>query len=334
MINQFGGNTQFPMFDQFGIPMNYRFPSLGIPTQFTNPLSFSQTKSQNKTSKKSTTKVFEKQEKPKKVNDKQEKTVPTTTSQKVGQQLRRLRSDNGGEFKNNALDSFLGETHSTGSSPSSSFTVTPSVEFKHEIVEGEPPVSGSSRLFQDDISEGTFTVLVQQPPGFEDPKFPNHCYKFQKAVYGLKQAPRAWFSSSSISPKGIFIGQYKYIKNLFKRYSMENASSAKTPMSTPYKLDSDLDEKSVDQKHYRGMIGSLLYLTTSRPNIMFSKCMCARFQSNLKESHLTRVKRICRYLKGTASMGLLYPAKGNFYLQAFTDSDYGGCNCWIRCLSP
>ncbi|XP_052627014.1 uncharacterized mitochondrial protein AtMg00810-like [Lactuca sativa] len=127
------------------------------------------------------------------------------------------------------------------------------------------------------------------------------------------------------SPKGIFIGQEKYIKNLLKGYSMENASSAKTPISTSYKLDSDLDGKSVDQKYYKGMIGSLLYVTATRADIMFSTCLCARFQANPKESHLIAVKRIFKYLKGTASLGLFYPAKGNFYLQAFTDSDYGGC---------
>nr|KAJ0210065.1 hypothetical protein LSAT_V11C400164460 [Lactuca sativa] len=127
------------------------------------------------------------------------------------------------------------------------------------------------------------------------------------------------------SPKGIFIGQEKYIKNLLKRYSMENASTAKTPMSTSYKLDSNLDRKSVDQKHYRGTIGSLLYLTTSRPYIMFSTCPLERFQDNPKESHLMEAKRIFKYLKGTASLGLFYPTKGNFYLPAFTDSDYGGC---------
>ncbi|KAL7607064.1 hypothetical protein Lser_V15G14694 [Lactuca serriola] len=136
------------------------------------------------------------------------------------------------------------------------------------------------------------------------------------------------------SPKGIFIGQEKYIKNPLKRYAMENASTAKTPMSTSYKLDSDLDGKSVDQKHYRGMIGSLLYLTASRPDIMLSICLCAHFQANPKESHLIEVKRIFKYLKRTAFMGLFYPAKGNFYLQAFMvafmglfypDSDYGGC---------
>jgi len=127
------------------------------------------------------------------------------------------------------------------------------------------------------------------------------------------------------APSGIFINQEKYIKNLLKKYSMENAATAKTPMSTAHKLDLDLDGKSIDQRHYRGIIGSLLYLTASRPDIMFSTCLCARFQANPKESHLIAVKRILKYLKGTPTLGLFYPARGNFQLQAFTDSDYGGC---------
>ena len=127
------------------------------------------------------------------------------------------------------------------------------------------------------------------------------------------------------SASGIFISQEKYIKTLLKKYSMDNASSAKTPMSTAYKLDLDIDGKSVNQTQYRGMIGSLLYLTSSIPDIMFSNCLCARFQANPKESHLLAVKRIFKYLKGSASLGIWYPSNGSFKLQAFTDSDYGGC---------
>nr|KAJ0202814.1 hypothetical protein LSAT_V11C500245880 [Lactuca sativa] len=135
------------------------------------------------------------------------------------------------------------------------------------------------------------------------------------------------------SPKGIFIGQEKYIKNLLKRYSMENASTAKTPMPRSYKLDSDLDGKYVYQKHYRGMIRSLLYLKFSRLDIMFSTCLYACFQANPNESHLMSVKRIFKYLKETTSLGLLYPAKCNYYLQAFTDSNYRGCKLNKKSIS-
>nr|XP_016469421.1 PREDICTED: uncharacterized mitochondrial protein AtMg00810-like [Nicotiana tabacum] len=100
------------------------------------------------------------------------------------------------------------------------------------------------------------------------------------------------------SPKRIFISQSKYTKELIKKFGMENAKSIGTPMSPTTILDEDNNRKKVDETMYRGMIGSLLYRTASRPDIMFSVCKCARFQSAPKESHLTAVKRIIRYLIG------------------------------------
>ena len=85
---------------------------------------------------------------------------------------------------------------------------------------------------------------------------------------------------------------------------MEDSSPAKTLMPTAVKLDQDKSGKNVDITTYRGMIGSLLYLTASRPDIMFATCLCARFQSDPKESHLIAVKRIFRYLKGTPNLGI------------------------------
>ncbi|PNX58596.1 copia protein, partial [Trifolium pratense] len=96
-------------------------------------------------------------------------------------------------------------------------------------------------------------------------------------------------------------------------------------MSTSCYLDKDEGGKSVDESKYRGMIGSLLYLTASRPDIMFSVCMCARFQANPKESHLSAVKRIMRYLIGTQKMGLWYPRGTNCTLVGYSDSDFAGC---------
>ena len=92
----------------------------------------------------------------------------------------------------------------------------------------------------------------------------------------------------------IFINQSKYIKNLFKRFGMENAKPSATPMRSILKLDHNKIKKLVNIKKYRDMIGSLLYLTTSKLDIMFSVCMCARFQSRPKESHLVAIKRIFR----------------------------------------
>ena len=105
----------------------------------------------------------------------------------------------------------------------------------------------------------------------------------------------------------IFISQEKYTNDLLKRFKMDECKTIKTPMPTNGHLDLDEGGKTVDQTIYRSMIGSLLYLTTSRPDIMFSVCMCARFQANPKEAHLVAVKRILMYLKHTPSISLWYP---------------------------
>ena len=107
--------------------------------------------------------------------------------------------------------------------------------------------------------------------------------------------------------EGTFICQMKYIRDILKKFDMANAKPIKTPMPTNGHLDLDKDGKAVDQKVYHSMIGSLLYLCASRPDIMLSVCMCARFQANPKECHLVAVKRILRYLVHTPNLGLWYP---------------------------
>ncbi|KAL7599711.1 uncharacterized mitochondrial protein AtMg00810-like [Lactuca sativa] len=96
---------------------------------------------------------------------------------------------------------------------------------------------------------------------------------------------------------------------------------AERPLLTPYPHG-----ESVDQTDYRSMIGSLMYLTASRPDIMFVVYQCARYQANPKLSHLIVVKRIFRYLKGNPKPGLWYPKNPDFDLYAFADSNYGGCD--------
>ena len=123
----------------------------------------------------------------------------------------------------------------------------------------------------------------------------------------------------------IFINQAKYCKELLKKFGMESAKEISTPMGTGCYLDKDEGGKPIDPSKYRGIIGSLLYLTASRPDIMFSVCMCARFQSDPKESHLSAVKRIMRYLLGTSNMGLWYPKGGISGLVGYSDSDFAGC---------
>jgi hypothetical protein len=106
---------------------------------------------------------------------------------------------------------------------------------------------------------------------------------------------------------------------------MKDAKPTKTPMGTDGHLDLDKGGKSIDQKAYRSMIGSLLYLCASRPNIILSVCMCARFQSDPKECHLVAVKRIIRYLVHTPCFEIWYPKGSTFDLIGYSDSDYTGC---------
>ena len=261
------------------------------------------------------------------------------------------------------------------------------------------------KLYQMDVKSAFLNgfineeVYVEQPPGFENPHFPDHVFKLSKALYGLKQAPRAWYERLSkfliekgfnrgnvdktlfIKVKnkdiliiqvyvddiifgatneslcqefsklmqgefemsmmgeltfflglqikqtqdGIFINQAKYTKELLKRFKMDEAKPCSTPMSTSTKLEKDEGGKLIDSKLYRSMIGSLLYLTASRPDIMFSVCLCARYQSTPRESHLIAVKRIFRYLRDTPNLGLWYPKASSLVLHAYSDADFGGC---------
>ncbi|GJZ23009.1 retrovirus-related pol polyprotein from transposon TNT 1-94 [Tanacetum coccineum] len=151
-------------------------------------------------------------------------------------------------------------------------------------------------------------VYVQKPLGFESSEYPNHVCKLDKALYGLKQAPE------------------KYVKDLLKKYDLADCASVKCPMLPLNNLGPDESGVSVNETLFRGMIGSLMYLTASRPDIQFSTCLYARYQANPKKSHLVVVKRIFRYLKGTPNLGLWYPKGSGFDLKAYSDSDYVGCN--------
>ncbi|GJV03491.1 hypothetical protein Tco_1337060 [Tanacetum coccineum] len=126
--------------------------------------------------------------------------------------------------------------------------------------------------------------------------------------------------------KGILICQEQYTKNLLKKYEIFDSSSVKKPMVSPNNLGPDLAGKSVNETSYRGMIGSLMYLIVTRPDIQFFTVLYARYQYNPKESHLTAVKRILRSLKGTPTLGLYYPKCSGFDLKGYSDSDYAGCN--------
>jgi hypothetical protein len=128
--------------------------------------------------------------------------------------------------------------------------------------------------------------------------------------------------------EGTFLCQTKYVKDMLKRFDMADSKPIKTPMALNGHLDLNEEGKSINQKVFRSMIDSLLYLCASRPDIMLSVYMCARFQANPKECHLIAVKRIFRYLVLTPNLGLWYPNGSTFDLLGYSDSDYAGCNSW------
>ncbi|GKE20089.1 putative ribonuclease H-like domain-containing protein, partial [Tanacetum coccineum] len=125
---------------------------------------------------------------------------------------------------------------------------------------------------------------------------------------------------------GIFISQDKYVADILKKFDFATVKTASTPMEPTKALIKDEEADSVDVHLYRSMIESLLYLTASRPDIMFAVCACARFQVTPKISHLHAVKRIFRYLKGQPKLGIWYLGDSSFDLEAFSNSDYAGAS--------
>jgi len=118
------------------------------------------------------------------------------------------------------------------------------------------------------------------------------------------------------------IHQQKYVKELIKQLGMKSAKPIDSPISLSTRLIMENGSPSVEEKSYRGMTGSLLYVTASRPDIVFSVSLCACFQSKLKETHLKAVKLILRYLKLTPNLALWYPRGCNFDLVGYVDADY------------
>nr|GEX17383.1 hypothetical protein [Tanacetum cinerariifolium] len=173
-------------------------------------------------------------------------------------------------------------------------------------------------------------VCVSQSDGFVDQDNPNHVYKLKKALYGLKQAPRLQISQI---PRGIFINQSKYALESLKKYGFESCDLVDTPMVEKSKLDEDKEGKVVDPSHYHGMIGTLLYLTASRPDLQFAICMYARYQARPTKKHIHAVKRIFQYLRGTVNQCLWYPKDSSVALTAFSYLDHAGCQDTRRSTS-
>nr|GEV69307.1 hypothetical protein [Tanacetum cinerariifolium] len=185
-------------------------------------------------------------------------------------------------------------------------------------------------------------IFLAQPDGFVNIDNPNHVYKLKKALYGLKQAPRTWydmlssfmisqdFSKGSVDPT-LFIHRdgndlivSKYALESLNKYGFESCDLVDTPVVEKSKMDEDKEGKAVDLSHYRGMIGTLLYLTASRPDLQFAICMCARYQARPTKKDLHTIKRIFRYLRGTINRGLWYLKDYLITLTAFTDADHAG----------
>ncbi|GJU63083.1 retrovirus-related pol polyprotein from transposon TNT 1-94 [Tanacetum coccineum] len=127
------------------------------------------------------------------------------------------------------------------------------------------------------------------------------------------------------NPRGIFINQSKYALESLKKYGFDFCDPVDTPMVEKSKLDEDKKGEAVDLSHYRGTIGTLLYLTASRPDLQFAICMCARYQARPTEKHLHAIKRIFRYLRGTVNRGLWYPKDSSIVLTEFVYADHAGC---------
>nr|GEU57870.1 reverse transcriptase domain-containing protein [Tanacetum cinerariifolium] len=190
-------------------------------------------------------------------------------------------------------DEFQNEQDCNADVPKSSGISNPTATSKVPSADQvEPAMVVKSAFLYGTIDE---EVYVMQPPRFHDLEFPDKVYKVEKAMYELHQAPRAWYVLQK--KDGIFLLQDKYVGDILKKFGYSDV---------------------------RSMIGSLMYLTASRPDIMFVVCACARHQVTPKECHLYAVKRIFRYLKGHPKLGLWYPKESLFDLVAYSDSDYGG----------
>ncbi|GKA63373.1 retrovirus-related pol polyprotein from transposon TNT 1-94 [Tanacetum coccineum] len=172
--------------------------------------------------------------------------------------------------------------------------------------------------------------IAHAAKGFVDPEHPSHVYRLKKALYGLKQAPRAWYDKLSAfliksgftkgvmsrmdkchsflglqisqNPRGIFINQSKYAQEFLKKFGFDSCTPIDTPMAERPNLDEDKGGKLIDPTRFRGMVGSLMYLSASRPDIVFAVCMCARYQAKPTEMHLTAIKRIFRCHEHTDRM--------------------------------
>nr|GEX70221.1 hypothetical protein [Tanacetum cinerariifolium] len=166
-------------------------------------------------------------------------------------------------------------------------------------------------------------VYVNQPDGFVDPYIPTKS-TISRMPYTNSNKLQEHGIQIHQSPHGIFINQAKYAQKILKKHGMTSCDSISTPMAIK-SLDTDLNGTPVVQTKYHSMVGALMYLTASRPDIVHATCYCARYQVRPTEKHLTAVKWIFRYLINTINIGLWYPKETGLELKDFSDSDHAGC---------
>ncbi|GJS57213.1 retrovirus-related pol polyprotein from transposon TNT 1-94 [Tanacetum coccineum] len=181
-------------------------------------------------------------------------------------------------------------------------------------------------------------VYVCQPEGFVDPDHPTHVYRLKNAWYDtlsqfLLDNKFSKGLQVSQNPGGIFINQSKFALEILKKFGMDSCDPVDTPMVDRLKLDEDPLGIPVDQTRFRSMVGSLMYLTASRPDLVFAVCMCARYQASPTKKHLEALKRVFRYLRGTINWGLWYPKDTAMALTAYADADHAGCQDTRRSTS-
>lgn len=124
--------------------------------------------------------------------------------------------------------------------------------------------------------------------------------------------------------KLIFINQSKYVKGVLERFGMASSKPVTNPVTVGSKISKHDDGKLVDSTLYKQVIGSLMYLNATRPDIAYFVSLVSRFMERPTENHYMAAKRILRYLRGTADMGILYKREGQNHLEAYCDSDYAG----------
>ncbi|GJX26361.1 retrovirus-related pol polyprotein from transposon TNT 1-94, partial [Tanacetum coccineum] len=181
------------------------------------------------------------------------------------------------------------------------------------------------QVYVDDI------IFVASTPELCDLFAKIMCSKFKMSMMGKI----SFFLGLQIfqNPRGIFINQSKYALESLKKYGFDSCDPVDTPMVEKSKLDEDKEWKAVDPSHYRGIIGTLLYLTAFRPDLQFAICMCARYQARPTDKHLHAIKKIFRYLKVTVNRGLWYSKDSSIALTAFADADHAGCQDTRRSTS-